>query len=215
MAGRFITFEGIEGCGKSTQVELARNWFQRQHREVVVVREPGGTAIGDKIREILLDPESKEMVPRAEALLYSASRAQLISQVIEPALDAGQTVLCDRYIDSSLAYQVFARGLDFQTVMSINEWATDGLMPDLTFLFRISAELGLGRAVGRQADRLEQEGLHFHRMVEAGYEDLAVKYADRFVLIDGRDPIEHIHKQVVEAVRILLSGDTKLIPRGD
>ncbi|MDP1808632.1 MAG: dTMP kinase [Actinomycetota bacterium] len=204
MAGRFITFEGIEGCGKSTQVELARNWFQRQHREVVVTREPGGTAIGDKVREILLDPELKEMVPRAEALLYSASRAQLITQVIKPALDAGKTVLCDRYIDSSLAYQVFARGLDFQTVISINEWATDGLMPDLTFLFRISAELGLGRAIGRQADRLEQEGLHFHRMVEAGYEDLAVKYAERFVLIDGRDPVEQIHKQVVEAIRMVL-----------
>lgn len=204
MAGRFITFEGIEGCGKSTQVELARNWFQRQHREVVVTREPGGTAIGDKVREILLDPELKEMVPRAEALLYSASRAQLITQVIKPALDAGKTVLCDRYIDSSLAYQVFARGLDFQTVISINEWATDGLMPDLTFLFRISAELGLGRAIGRQADRLEQEGLRFHRMVEAGYEDLAVKYAERFVLIDGRDPVEQIHKQVVEAIRMVL-----------
>lgn len=204
MAGRFITFEGIEGCGKSTQVELARNWFQRQHRDVVATREPGGTVVGDKVRELLLDPELKEMAPRAEALLYAASRAQLITQVIKPALDAGKTVLSDRYIDSSLAYQVYARGLNFQAVISVNEWATGGLMPDLTFLFRISAELGLGRTVGRQADRLEQEGLQFHRLVEAGYEDLAVKYAERFVLIDGRDPVEYIHKQVIEAVRTIL-----------
>lgn len=204
MAGHFLTFEGIEGCGKTTQVELLRNWFARQHREAVVTREPGGTAIGDKVREILLDPNLSEMVPRTEALLYAASRAQLVELVIKPALEAGKTVLCDRYIDSSLAYQVYARGLDFQTIISINEWASGGLMPDLTFLFRISAELGLGRAVGRRPDRLEQESLQFHQRVEAGYEDLAVKYAERFVLIDGRDPVEHIHKQVVEAVRAIL-----------
>lgn len=204
MAGLFITFEGIEGCGKSTQVELARNWFQRQHRDVVATREPGGTVVGDKVRELLLDPKLKEMTPRAEALLYAASRAQLVTEVVKPALDAGRTVLCDRYIDSSLAYQVYARGLDFQAVISVNEWAAGGLMPDLTFLFRISAELGLGRTVGREADRLEQEGLQFHRLVEAGYEDLAVKYAERFVLIDGRDPVAQIHKQVVEAVRAFL-----------
>jgi len=204
VAGLFITFEGIEGCGKSTQVELARNWFQRQHRDVVATREPGGTVVGDKVRELLLDPKLKEMTPRAEALLYAASRAQLVTEVVKPALDAGRTVLCDRYIDSSLAYQVYARGLDFQAVISVNEWAAGGLMPDLTFLFRISAELGLGRTVGREADRLEQEGLQFHRLVEAGYEDLAVKYAERFVLIDGRDPVAQIHKQVVEAVRAFL-----------
>ena len=204
MAGRFITFEGVEGCGKTTQVELLGNWFARQHREAVVTREPGGTVVGDKVRGVLLDPTLSEMIPRTEALLYAASRAQLVDQVIKPALHAGKTVLCDRYIDSSLAYQVFARGLDFQTIISINEWASGGLMPDLTFLFRISAELGLGRAVGRRPDRLEQESLQFHRMVEAGYEDLAVKYAERFVLIDGRDPVEHIHKQVVEAVRAIL-----------
>lgn len=204
MAGRFITFEGIEGCGKSTQVRLAQNWLQRQHRSVVAVREPGGTVVGDRVRDILLDPELKEMTPRAEALLYSASRAQLVEQVLKPSLEAGKTVLCDRYIDSSLAYQSFARGLDFQTIVTINEWAAGGLMPDLTFLFRITAELGLGRAVGRAPDRLEQESLDFHRLVEAGYEDLAVKYAERFVLIDGRDPVEEIHKQVVEAVRAIL-----------
>lgn len=204
MAGRFITFEGIEGCGKSTQVGLLQNWFQRQHRGVLVTREPGGTVIGDKLRAILLDPELREMTPRTEALLYSASRAQSVDQVIKPAIDSDRTVLCDRYIDSSLAYQVYARGLDFQTVMSFNEWASGGLMPDLTFFFRISAELGLGRAIGRQADRLEQESLQFHRMVEAGYEELSAKYAERFVCIDGRDPVELIHKQVVEAAQRIL-----------
>ncbi len=203
MAGHFITFEGVEGCGKSTQVKMIHNWFLRQHRQVVMIREPGDTAIGDKLREILLDPELKEMTPVTEALLYSASRAQLINETIKPALESGHTVLCDRFLDSSLAYQSYGRGLDFQTVLSINEWAMDGIMPDLTFLFRISAELGLGRTVERNRDRLEQESLDFHRMVEAGYEDLAVKYAERFVLIDGRDPIDRIHQQVIDAVRKL------------
>lgn len=182
---------------------MIHNWFLRQHRQVVVTREPGGTAIGDKLREILLDPELKEMTPVTEALLYSASRAQLMNETIKPALESGRTVLCDRFIDSSLAYQSYGRGLDFQTVLSTNEWAMDGKMPDLTFLFRISAELGLGRTVERNPDRLEQESLDFHRMVEAGYEDLAVKYAERFVLIDGRDPIDRIHQQVIDAVRKL------------
>ena len=182
---------------------MIHNWFLRQHRQVVTTREPGGTAIGDKLREILLDPELKEMTPVTEALLYSASRAQIMSETIKPALESGQTVLCDRFLDSSLAYQSYGRGLDFQTVLSINEWAMDGIMPDLTFLFRISAELGLGRTVERNPDRLEQESLDFHRMVEAGYEELAVKYAERFVLIDGRDPIDRIHQQVIDAVRKL------------
>ncbi len=206
MAGIFITFEGIEGCGKSTQVKLLNNWLLRQHRQVLTTREPGGTPIGDRLREIILDPELKEMTSVTEALLYSASRAQSVAEVIKPALDEGKIVLCDRYLDSSLAYQVHGRSLNFQTVVSVNEWATGGLMPDLTFLFRISAELGLGRVMERGRDRLELEPLHFHRMVEAGYEDLAVKYDERFSVIDGRDPVDHIHNQVVDTLRAFLKS---------
>lgn len=204
MAGLFITFEGIEGCGKSTQVGLLADWFNRQrYNDVVVTREPGGTAIGDNLRNLLLDPDFKEMTAATETLMYAASRAQLVSQVIRPALQSEKVVICDRYIDSTLAYQVWGRGLDFQTVVSINEWATGGLIPDLTFLLRVSAELGLGRAIGREPDRLEQESLHFHRLVEAGYEELAVKYIERFVLIDARDPISEVHKHVVAAIKRL------------
>lgn len=204
MAGLFITFEGVEGCGKTTQIGLLENWLLKHRRTVVKVHEPGGTKVGDRLRRILLDPDLKGMMPSSEALLYAASRAQLVNDVIDPGLKAGQVVLCDRYIDSTLAYQVYARGLDSQTVMSINQWATGGLMPDLTFLLRLPAELSLGRTVGRDLDRLEQEGLHFHQRVEAGYENLAVKYAERFVTIDGRDPVDEVHRHVVAAVQKLL-----------
>jgi dTMP kinase len=205
VAGLFITFEGVEGCGKTTQMEILANRMVRLHRPVATVREPGGTVIGDALRQLLLAPERREMTPRTEALLYAASRAQLTAEVIKPALAADKIVLCDRYLDSSLAYQAYGRGLDFQAVVSVNEWAMEGLMPDLTLLLRMPAELGLGRAIGEKADRLEQESLHFHQMVEAGYEDLAVKYAERFVLIDGREPVPEVHRRIAAAVDKLLA----------
>ena len=204
MAGLFITFEGVEGCGKSTQIDLLENWLMRRRRVVKKVIEPGGTKVGDRLRDILLDPDSRGVTAQAEALMYAASRAQLVADVIRPALEAEQVVLSDRYLDSSLAYQVYGRGLDFEQVMSINKWATDSLLPDMTFLLRLTAEIGLGRTIGRQADRLEQESLDFHRLVEAGYEDLAAKYAERYVVVDARESIEHIHRQVVKAAEQII-----------
>jgi len=204
MAGLFITFEGVEGCGKTTQMNLLENWLLKRSRSPLMTHEPGGTAVGDRLRTLLLDPELKGMAPISEALLYAASRAQLVNDVIRPGLEAGRVVVSDRYIDSTLAYQVFARGLDFQTVMSVNHWATGGLLPDCTILLRMPAELGLARTVERELDRLEQESLQFHQMVEAGFEDLAVKFAERFVLIDGRDPIDEVHHRVVAAITPLL-----------
>lgn len=200
MAGLFITFEGVEGCGKTTQINLLENWLLKRRRSPLKTHEPGGTPISERLRAVLLDPESKGMVPISEALLYAASRAQHVNDVIRPGLEAGRVVVCDRYVDSSLAYQAYARGLDFQTVMSVNQWATGGLLPDLTILLRVPAETGLGRTVGRELDRLEQESLQFHKMVEAGFEDLAVRFAERFVLIDGRDPVDEVHRRVIAAV---------------
>lgn len=204
MAGYFVSFEGVEGCGKTTQIGLLENWLLKHREKPIKVHEPGGTQLGDRLRTLLLDPVLKGMMPTAEAMLYMASRAQLVNDVILPHLQNGHVVICDRYVDSTLAYQVYGRGLDFQTVMSMNNWATGGLLPDLTFLLRIPAELGLGRTVGRELDRLERESLDFHRAVEAGYEDLAVKFAERFVLIDGRDPIDEVHRQVVAAIEKLI-----------
>ncbi len=204
MAGLFLTFEGVEGAGKTTQIDLLQHWFLKRRRDCVKTHEPGGTPVSDRLRAVLLDPELAGMFPISEALLYAASRAQLVNDVIRPALKSERVVICDRYIDSTLAYQVYGRGLDYQTVMSVNQWATDGLLPDLTFLLRMPAELGLARTVGRELDRLEQESLQFHKMVEAGFEDLAVKFAERFVLIDGRAPVEEVHRQVVAAIEPLL-----------
>ena len=204
MAGLFITFEGVEGCGKTTQINLLENWLLKRRRSPLKTFDPGGTPVSDRLRTLLLDPELKGMAPISEALLYAASRAQLVNDVIRPGLEAGRVVVSDRYIDSTLAYQVFARGLDFQTVMSVNHWATGGLLPDCTILLRMPAELGLARTVERELDRLEQESLQFHRMVEAGFEDLAVKFAERFVLIDGRDPEGEVHRRVIAAVEPLL-----------
>ncbi len=204
MAGLFITFEGVEGCGKTTQINLLENWLLKRRRFPLKTHEPGGTPVGDRLRTLLLDPELKGMVPISEALLYIASRAQLVNDVIRPGIEADRVVVSDRYVDSTLAYQVYARGLDFQTVVSVNNWATGGLLPDLTILLRMPAELGLARTVDRELDRLEQESLQFHKMVEAGFEDLAVKFAERFVLIDGRDPVDEVHRRVIAAVEPLL-----------
>ena len=204
MAGLFITFEGVEGCGKTTQINLLENWLLKKRRSPLKTFDPGGTPVGDRLRTLLLDPELKGMVPISEALIYAASRAQLVHDVIQPGLEAGRVVVSDRYVDSTLAYQVYGRGLDFQTVMSVNHWATGGLLPDLTIFLRMPAELGLARTVDRELDRLEQESLQFHKLVEAGFEDLAVKFAERFLLIDGRDPVDEVHHRVIAAITPLL-----------
>jgi dTMP kinase len=193
----FIAFEGGEGAGKSTQMAALVKWLEARGEDVVTTREPGGTAIGSRLREVLLDPVSSEMDPRTEALLYAADRAQHAAEVIRPALAEGKIVVSDRFIDSSLAYQGLARGLGLQQINDISAWATNGLMPDLVFYLDLEAAAGLAR-VGEERDRLEREDDDFHARVGAAYLELAQRFPERFVVLDARRGQSEIHAQVVE-----------------
>jgi dTMP kinase len=203
--GRLIAFEGVEGAGKSTQVELLRQALEKAGHRVVTTREPGGTPLGEQVRSILLDPASA-LEARTEALLFAASRAQLVEQVIRPALERGEVVLCDRYLDSSLAYQGAARGLGVEAVAAINRFATAGLVPDLVVLLRLDPAEGLARGRGGR-DRIERQDLEFHRRVARGFLDLAAANPDRFVVIDAAAPPDQVAAEVRAAVlRTLGSG---------
>ncbi len=196
MAGNlFITFEGGDGSGKSTQINKVKEFLEARGMRVLLTREPGGTAIGEKIREIILDRNSSEMHAMTEAMLYAASRAQHVQQVIKPALAEGITVICDRFVDSSIAYQGYGRQLG-EAVKAINSYAVDGCMPDVTFLLKLDPEIGRGRIIPGQADRLELEKLDFHRKVYSGYEELEKTYAGRIVGIDASGSIENIFSQI-------------------
>ncbi len=194
----FITFEGIDQSGKSTQIELLMRALEAAGIEAISVREPGGTPLGDRVREILLGPAHAGMDAWAEALLYAAARAQLVSKVIAPALAEGKTVVSDRYVDSSLAYQGMARGLGYQRVLDLNRWATGGLMPDLTLVLHLGAEEARARRgdAGNAGDRIESEALDFHKQVEAGYHKLEEIFPGRLVGIDGSEPAETIHGRI-------------------
>lgn len=201
--GMFISMEGSDGCGKTTQMNLLEAHLRREGYTVTRSREPGGTRIGEKIRDLLLDPENKEMDMRAEALLYAASRAQHIKQVIRPAVERGEIMLCDRFVDSSLVYQGIGRELGIDEVAGINLWATYGMMPDLTVILYIDYEEGLRRKklqTNDHLDRLESAAEEFHRKVNAGYKTLAELYPDRIVLIDASGSIEEVEKAVWEVV---------------
>lgn len=202
--GLFITFEGVEGSGKSTQIDLLVEFLSEKGYEVVSTREPGGTAIGDKIRKIVLNPDFTEMDFKAEALLYAANRAQHVAEVIAPALAQGKIIISDRYTDSSLAYQSFGRGLDQKKVENISEWATGGLEPDLTILLDIPADKGLKRTSRSLADRIEQENIDFHDRVSKGFLKLAKKFPKRFKVIDATKDVDQIHQEVVKLVQKLL-----------
>lgn len=203
----FITFEGIEGSGKSTQIELLAEYLRGRGYEILVVREPGGTRIGDNLRDILLDPDFSNMNPSTELLLYAASRAQLVSERIKPALASGKIVLCDRFADSSIAYQGFGRNLPMDEIKQLNDWATKGLMPSLTVVLSIPTREGLGRATQNSADRIEQEGIDFHQRVEKGYEQLAKEHPDRIRLVDASSSPREIHQIVVKIVEQLLGKE--------
>ena len=201
MRGRFITFEGVEGCGKSTQMAHLRAWMEEAGLPVLATREPGGTKVGEGIRELLLAPRDEGLDAETELLLYEAARAQHVSEVIRPALEAGAHVLCDRFLDSTTAYQAFGRGLDEKMVLELNRMASGGLVPDLTLLFSVSIEEGLVRARAESAgDRLEGESLAFHRKVQAGFEELAKREPERFRVI-GEGAIEKVHEEVVAIVK--------------
>ena len=210
--GYFVVFEGGEGAGKTTQLEAFVKWLKAQGYEVVTSREPGGTPIGEKIRDLLLDPEAKGLDPRAETLLYAADRAQHVAQLIRPALDRGQIVVSDRFVDSSLAYQGIARELGLREVQELNEWATVGLVPDLVFYLQVDPETGLGR-VGDSPDRIEQENHDFHQRVSSAYLELAQKYSERFVVLDAERSREEIHAEIVAAFEARTSDEVDIFER--
>ncbi|HZJ57346.1 MAG TPA: dTMP kinase [Clostridia bacterium] len=202
MRGYFITFEGPDGAGKTTQIDLLREYLLGRGVDVVVTREPGGTPISEAIRDIILDTNHDEMDPLTEAYLYAASRAQHVSQLIIPALRQGKTVLCDRFVDSSIAYQGAGRGLGMKMVEEINRAALRGIMPDITLFFDIDPEVGLvrGRKRDRSADRLELEGIEFHRNVYEGFCMLCGMYPERFRRIEADAGIMEIHHRIINEI---------------
>jgi dTMP kinase len=194
----FISFEGLDGAGKTTQAALLAEAARAAGREVVAVREPGGTAAGERIRSLLLDPEAR-IAPWAEALLYAAARAELVSEVIRPALDRGATVIADRYVDSSLAYQGVARGLGVHEVLEVNLAATGRLLPDRTILLDLPREVAAGRLDGT-ADRIESEADRFHASVADGFADVARRFPERVVVVDGSGEPGAVAGRIREAV---------------
>lgn len=197
MKGLFISFEGGDGAGKTTQIMKLKNYYEQQGRKVVLTREPGGTRIAETIRELILNPEFKEMDFMTEALLYAASRAQHVKQIILPALMEGKVVLCDRFVDSSVVYQGIGRSLGVDTVEKINSYATLGLMPQVTLLIDLPVEEGIKRKKKQQTlDRLEAEKQGFHEQVRKGYLDLANRHPDRIEIVDGMKKPEEIWEAI-------------------
>jgi dTMP kinase len=206
----FITFEGPEGSGKSTQIKLLCTYLLAQDYPVVQTREPGGTAIGDQIRKVLLSPEHAEMLPVTEFLLFSASRAQLVSQFIRPHLAAGRTVLCDRYADSSLAYQGYAQGLDPDRLRQITRFATGGLTPDCTIYFDLEVTVGLQRKQHASVplDRLDAKSIEFHERVRRGYLAMAAQEPDRWYVVNAEANVNTVQGKVRQHVEQLITGQT-------
>jgi len=202
----FITFEGPEGSGKTTQLKLLAEWLRERGCDVLATREPGGTAISEAIRAILLDPTRREMQPEAEILLFSAARAQIVAQVIRPHLQGGGIVLCDRYADSTLAYQGYGRGLDLDTLRTITAFATGGLVPDLTIYLDIAIEEGLRRKVPQEWNRLEAQALAFHQRVREGYLEMAAGEPDRWLEVDAFQPIADIQAAIRERIEVLIGA---------
>ncbi len=201
----FITFEGGEGCGKSVQVRALCRRLSQLAIPVVLTHEPGGTPFGKKIGRWLKWAEGTDILPLTELLLFNASRAQLVTKVIKPSLESGKVVICDRYADSTTAYQGYGRGLDLETVMTINNAATWGLKPDLTVLLDISAEEGLARKRAKKQDRFEQENIAFHQRVREGYLKLAADDPERWLVIDASQSKEKIAEIIWQRVSELLS----------
>lgn len=193
--GLFITFEGADGCGKTTQMNLLAKYLKNQGCEVVLTREPGGKGLGEKIREILLNYDG-EVSDRCESFLFLADRAQNIDTIVNPAVNSGKIVLCDRHTDSSVAYQGYGRGLDIDRINMLNNLATNGRKPDLTFVFDIGTETSMKR-VGKEKDRMESAGLEFHKKVRNGYLEIAKKEPERIKVIDATKSIEEIHQEVL------------------
>lgn len=212
--GLFVTLEGPEGCGKSTQMQLLASFLEQQGYDVLATREPGGTRIGDRVRALLLDPSHTEMLASTEFLLFSAARAQHVGQVIRPHLERGGVVLCDRYADSSLAYQGYGYGLDVETLRAIGRYATGALVPDVTLLLDLPVEVGLGRKQGGAGDawnRMEQKVLDYHRRVRAGYLAMAAGEPQRWAVVDAARSSDWVQDAIRAVVlpRLAASSLTK------
>lgn len=201
--GLFITFEGPDGSGKSTQIERLKTFLYEKGYDAVLTREPGGTVIGEKIREIILDKANIEMDYMTEALLYAASRSQHVAQVIKPALDSGRTVICDRFMDSSIVYQGFGRKLG-EPVRVINEYAVRDCLPDITFLLKIDPEVGKLRIKTDEQDRLELEKIEYHNEVFQAYMELEKLYPERIIGIDGGRGIDEISIEIRNQIQRII-----------
>lgn len=202
MKGKLITFEGCEGCGKSTQIQMLKEYLERTNQKFVITREPGGTKISEKIRSIILDKDNSEMGADCEALLYAASRCQLLNEVILPTLESGTNVFIDRYFDSSFAYQASARELGYDFIENINRFAIQQATPDITIFFDLEPYKAFMRKGGAdKEDRIEISGYMFHEMVYLGYKDLMGMYPERFVKIDAFDDPQTIHNNVLKVLR--------------
>ncbi len=201
---RFISFEGIDFSGKSTQIARLKSYLENKGHKVFVLREPGGTEISERIRAILLDKEHIRMNARAELLLFSAARVQLTEEKIIPLLKKGHYVIADRFVDSTSAYQGFGRELEQATIEHVNQFATFGILPAVTFYLKISPEDAFQRRIesGQEADRLESAGLDFYKKVCNGYETLARSQPERFVIINATQVIEAIHRQIIERINL-------------
>jgi len=212
MKGKLITFEGVEGCGKTTQMNLICHELDSRGKAYIRTREPGGTRIGEQIRKILMDPQNTDLSDMAELLLYIADRAQHVARRILPALNQGLLVVCDRFMDATVAYQGDGRGLNRSHILRLNQIATDGLKPDLTLLIDIPVEIGLERArkrnkdqgIGHSEGRFEEEAVDFHNRVRTGYLHLAELEPERFKVIDGRLSPEASHRQILSLMEPLL-----------
>lgn len=207
MQGIFISMEGPDGSGKSTQIELLKKYLEdKGYDEIIITREPGGTVISEAIRGIILNKDYTEMGYMTEALLYASARAQLVSQVIKPALEEGKAVISDRFVDSSAVYQGMARALGVENVYKINEFAIQGIMPNLTIHLDLPAKVGIGRKKEQaELDRMELEALDFHEKVADGYRSLAKLSPERIRTIDATMSIEDIHNQIVAYVEQILN----------
>ena len=206
MQGIFISMEGPDGSGKSTQIELLKAYLKKKvYDEILITREPGGTVISEAIRGIILNKDFSEMSYMTEALLYASARAQLVSQVIKPALEAGKAVISDRFVDSSAVYQGMARGLGVEEVYNINSYAIQGIMPQLTIHMDLPAKVGISRKKNQaELDRMELETIEFHEKVAEGYRELARRSPDRIKSIDATQDIQTIHEIIVKYIEELL-----------
>jgi len=203
MVGKFVTFEGSEGSGKSTQAALVLEYLKSKKVPVVLLREPGGVKISENIRKLLLDVNNTGMGDECETLLYMAARAQMVKEVLEPQLRSGKIILCDRFLDSTIAYQGYGNGIDIKTIEQLGLFATKGLTPDLTVLFDIRPEKGLSRA-GQKKDRIESRSLDYHNRVRNGYLDLSKQYPARIKVIKVDSSVDEIFKRVKVHIDTLL-----------